>query len=67
MFRENRLKKVKTRRSASADRTARRHVLPMGVGPFAFGYQGNLATPCQYIDTTQKEDWLRYNFAADSF
>jgi len=50
----------KKRRPASADRTARRqfqsatHVLPMGVGPFAFRYQGNGATPCQYIDTTRK-------------
>ena len=26
----------------------------MRVGPFAFRYQGNRATPCQYIDTTQK-------------
>ena len=26
----------------------------MGVGPFAFRYQGNGATPCQYIDTTRK-------------
>jgi len=26
----------------------------MGVCPFAFRYQGNGATPCQYIDTTQK-------------
>ena len=30
------------------------HVLTMGVGPFAFRYQGNGATPCQYIDTTPK-------------
>jgi len=30
------------------------HVLPMGVGPFAFRYQGNGATSCQYIDTTRK-------------
>ena len=29
-------------------------VLPMRVGPFAFRYQGNRPTPCQYIDTTQK-------------
>jgi len=29
-------------------------VLPMRVGPFAFKYQGNGATPCQYLDTTQK-------------
>ena len=29
-------------------------VLPMRVGPFAFRYQGNGATPCQYIDTTRK-------------
>jgi len=26
----------------------------MGVGPFAFKYQGNGASPCQYIDTTRK-------------
>jgi len=30
-------------------------VLPMGVGPLAFRYQGNGATPCQYIDTTRKQ------------
>jgi len=30
------------------------HVLPIGVGPFAFRYQGNGATPCQYVDTTRK-------------
>ena len=29
-------------------------VLPMRVGPFAFRYQGNGPTPCQYIDTTRK-------------
>jgi len=29
-------------------------VLPMGVAPFAFRYQGNAATPYQYIDTTRK-------------
>jgi len=29
-------------------------VLPVGVGPFAFRYQENGATPCQYIDTTRK-------------
>jgi len=78
---------VRTRRPASADRTARRQfqatgqpvsrtqashpmtsrlsryeaklvcatqVLPMRVGPFAIRYQGNGATPCQYIDTTRK-------------
>ena len=28
--------------------------LPMRVGPFAFRYQGNRATPCQYIDNTRK-------------
>ena len=28
-------------------------VLPILVGPFAFSYQGNGATPCQYIDTTR--------------
>jgi len=27
----------------------------MWVGPFAFRYQGNGATPCQYIDTTVVE------------
>jgi len=26
----------------------------MKVGPFVFRYQGNGATPCQYIDTTRK-------------
>jgi len=31
-------------------------VLPMGVGPFAFRYQGNGATPYQYIDTTGKKN-----------
>jgi len=29
-------------------------VLPMGVGPFAFRYEGKGATPCQHIDTTRK-------------
>jgi len=29
-------------------------VLPIGVGPFAFRYQGNGAIPCQYVDTTRK-------------
>jgi len=29
-------------------------VLPMPVGPFAFRYQGNTATPSQYVDTTRK-------------
>jgi len=29
-------------------------MLPMGVGPFAFRYQANGATFCQYIDTTRK-------------
>jgi len=29
-------------------------VLPMRVGPFAYRYQGNGATPCQYVDTTRK-------------
>jgi len=29
-------------------------VLPMRVGPFAVRYQGNGATPCQYIHTTRK-------------
>jgi len=47
-------KYLKTRRPASADRTARRHVLVMGVGPFVLRYKGNGATVCQYIDTTRK-------------
>jgi len=29
-------------------------MLPMGVSPFAFRYQGKGATQCQYIDTTRK-------------
>jgi len=29
-------------------------ILTMWVGPFAFRYQGNGATPCQYVDTTRK-------------
>ena len=47
----------------------------MGVGPFAFRYQGNGATPCQYIDTNRKaidcattlplEDFSQRNFVAD--
>ena len=48
------LYKCHTRRPASADRTARRYVLQMGVGTFAFRYQENEATPCQYIDITRK-------------
>ena len=51
---ERNVLRLYTRRPASAGRTARRHVLPMGVGLFAFGYRGNGATPCQYIDTTRK-------------
>jgi len=51
---DKRLFPLRTRRPASADRTARRHVLPMEVGPFAIRHQGNGATPCQYIDTTWK-------------
>ena len=31
-----------------------RRCLQWGVGPFAFRYQGNRATPCQYTDTTRK-------------
>jgi len=31
----------------------------MRVGPFAFRYQGNGATPCQYIDTTRKATALQ--------
>jgi len=51
------------------------HVLPMGVAPFAFRYQANGATPCQYIDTTRKAFdctttllltvFIEWNFAAD--
>jgi len=52
------LSHISTRRPTLAGRTARRHVLPMGVGPFAFRYQGNGATPRQYIDITRKAiDW----------
>ena len=29
-------------------------MLPTGVGHFAFRYQGNGDTPCQYVDTTRK-------------
>jgi len=36
------------------DKVCATQVLPMRVGPFAFRYQGNGATPCQYIDTTRK-------------
>jgi len=40
----------------------------MRVTPFAFRYQGNGATPCQYIDTGHsKGNWLRYNFATGNF
>jgi len=39
----------------------------MGVGPFAFRYQGNGATPCQYIDTTRKAIDCATTFSADSF
>jgi len=55
-----------TRRPASTDRTTCRHVLPMGVGPFAFRYQGNWATPTIYWYHS-KGNWLRYNLAAYSF
>jgi len=47
----------------------------MGVGPFAFRYQGNGAIPCQYIDNTRKAIdcattllltvFIYRNFAAD--
>jgi len=50
-------------------------VLPMGVGPFAFRYQGNGATPCQDIDTTRNAIdcattlpltvFIQWNFTAD--
>jgi len=46
-----------------------------GVGPFAFRYQGNRATPWQYIDTTRKAIdcaktlpltvFIQWNYAAD--
>ena len=52
-----------------------KQVFPMRVGPFEFRYQGNGATPCQYIDTTQKaidcsttlplRVFIEWNFAAD--
>ena len=45
----------------------RRWVLPMRVGPFAFRYQGNGATPANINWYHSKGNWLRYNFAADSF
>jgi len=32
-------------------------VLPMRVGRFAFRYQGNGATPCQYIDRSLGADF----------
>ena len=54
-------------RPASADRTARRHVFTMRVAPFAFRYQENGATPCQYIDTTRKANWLHYNLPLTVF
>jgi len=38
-----------------------------GVGPFAFRYQGNGATPFSIYWYHSKGNWLRYNFAADSF
>ena len=60
---------------ASADRTARHHVLPMGVGPFAFRYRRKRSYPCQYIDTTRKAMdcattllltvFIKWNFAED--
>ena len=56
-----------TRRPASADNTACCHMLPIGVGPFAFRYQGNGATPLPIYWYHSKGNWLRYNFAADSF
>jgi len=47
----------------------------MGVGPFAFRYQRNGLTPCQYLDTTRKAIdcattlllivYIWWNFAAD--
>jgi len=50
-------------------------VLPVWFIPFAFRYQGNGATPCQYIDTTRKvidcattlllTGFIWWHFAAD--
>jgi len=54
-------------RLPSADRTARRHMLPVGFGPFAFRYQGNGATRCQYTDTTRKAIDGATTFATDNF
>ena len=42
------------KKAASADRTARHHVFPMGVSPFAFRCRRKRSYPCQYIDTTRK-------------
>jgi len=45
-----------------------KQVLPMPVGPFSFRYEGNGATPCQYIDWYHlKDNSFRYKFAAESF
>jgi len=44
-----------TRRPASADSTARRHVLPMGVCPFPFRYQGNWATPASILIPLERQ------------
>ena len=39
-----------------------------GVGPFASRYQGNGTTPANIlIPLERKGNWLRYNFAADTF
>jgi len=37
------------RHGCRADEVCATQVLPMRVGPFAFRYQGNGATPCQLI------------------
>jgi len=42
-------------------------MLPMRVGAFAFRYQGNEATPCQYIDTSQKAIDCATTLPPDSF
>jgi len=49
------VQQVFTRRPASADRTARCHILPTGVSPFAFRYQGNGATPANILIPLERQ------------
>jgi len=49
------------------NRNKQRTCLQLGVSPFAFRYQGNGATPLPTYWYHSKANWLRYNFAADSF